>query len=58
MIASPIEENDEPSPLAPLVSRVKKNKPMIMSWVGIVTGRPSEGFKMLFVDSIKMRASA
>ncbi len=32
--------------------------PMIMSWVGMVTGRPSAGFKMLLVDSIKMRASA
>ena len=32
--------------------------PMIMSWVGMVTGRPSDGFRMLFVDSIRIRASA
>ena len=32
--------------------------PMIMSCVGIVTGRPSAGFRMLFVDSIRIRASA
>ena len=31
---------------------------MIMSWVGMVTGRPSDGFRMLFVDSIRIRASA
>ena len=29
-----------------------------MSWVGMVTGRPSAGLRMLFVDSIRMRASA
>ena len=31
---------------------------MIMSCVGIVTGRPSAGLRMLFVDSMRMRASA
>src|SRR3546814_11713648 len=31
---------------------------MIMSWVGMVTGRPSEGLRMLFVDSIRIRDSA
>ena len=31
---------------------------MIMSWVGMVTGRPSDGLRMLFVDSIRIRASA
>jgi len=31
---------------------------MIMSWEGMVTGRPSEGFRMLFDDSMRMRASA
>ena len=29
-----------------------------MSWVGIVTGLPSAGFRMLFDDSIRIRASA
>ena len=29
-----------------------------MSCVGMVTGRPSAGLRMLFVDSIRMRASA
>ena len=32
--------------------------PSTMSWLGIVTGRPSAGLRMLFEDSIKMRASA
>src|SRR5260370_140882 len=31
---------------------------MIMSWVGMVTGLPSAGLRMLFVDSIKILASA
>src|SRR3989440_46751 len=31
---------------------------MIMSWVGMVTGLPSAGLRMLLVDSIKIRASA
>ena len=31
---------------------------MIMSWVGMVTGRPSAGLRMLFEDSMRMRASA
>ena len=29
-----------------------------MSWVGMVTGRPSDGLRMLLVDSIRIRASA
>ena len=29
-----------------------------MSWVGMVTGRPSAGLRMLLLDSIRMRASA
>jgi hypothetical protein len=29
-----------------------------MSWVGIDTGFPNDGCKMLFDDSIRMRASA
>ena len=37
---------------------VRKYIPMIMSWVGMVTGRPSAGFRMLLVDSIRIRASA
>src|SRR5919107_74962 len=32
--------------------------PMIMSWVGMVTGRPSAGLRMLLLDSMRMRASA
>ena len=31
---------------------------MIMSWLGMVTGRPSEGLRMLLLDSMRMRASA
>ena len=31
---------------------------MIMSWVGMVTGRPSAGLRMLLLDSMRMRASA
>ena len=31
---------------------------MIMSWVGMVTGRPSAGLRMLLLDNIRMRASA
>ena len=31
---------------------------MIMSCEGSATGRPSEGFRMLFEESIRMRASA
>src|SRR4030095_11236769 len=31
---------------------------MTMSWVGMVTGLPSAGFRMLLDDSIKIRASA
>ena len=31
---------------------------MIMSSVGMVTGRPSDGLRMLLVDSIRIRASA
>ena len=31
---------------------------MIMSWVGMVTGRPSDGLRMLLLDSMRMRASA
>ncbi len=31
---------------------------MIMSCVGIVTGRPSAGLRMLLVESIRIRASA
>lgn len=29
-----------------------------MSWVGMVTGLPSDGLRMLLVDSIRIRASA
>ena len=58
MIASAGEENARPSPGSPSRSVVRKNRPMIMSWVGMVTGRPSDGFRMLFVDSIRIRASA
>ena len=32
--------------------------PSTMSWVGEVIGRPSAGVRMLFEDSIRMRASA
>jgi len=31
---------------------------MIMSWVGMVTGRPSDGLRMLLLESMRMRASA
>ena len=31
---------------------------MIMSWEGMVTGRPSEGLRMLFEESMRTRASA
>ena len=31
---------------------------MTMSWVGMVTGLPSAGLRMLLVDSIRIRASA
>ena len=31
---------------------------MTMSWVGMVTGLPSAGLRMLFDDSIRIRASA
>ena len=31
---------------------------MIMSWVGMVTGRPSAGLRMLLLDSMRIRASA
>ncbi len=41
-----------------LGSEVRWNRPMTMSWVGMATGRPSEGLRMLLVDSIRMRDSA
>ena len=31
---------------------------MIMSWVGMVTGRPSAGLRMLLLESMRIRASA
>ncbi len=58
MIASATLANARPSPGWFGRSVVRKNRPMIMSWVGMVTGRPSDGFRMLFVDSIRIRASA
>src|ERR1700748_790103 len=58
MMASPVLEKLRPVPGAPSFSRVRWNRPMIMSWVGMVTGLPSAGFRMLLVDSIRMRASA
>ena len=36
---------------------VRWNRPAIISWAGMVTGRPSEGLRMLLALSIKMRAS-
>ncbi|SIA49025.1 Uncharacterised protein [Mycobacteroides abscessus subsp. abscessus] len=39
-------------------AEVRWNRPMIMSCDGMATGRPSEGLRMLFVDSMRMRASA
>src|SRR6201996_5917131 len=39
-------------------SRVRWYRPRIMSCVGMVTGLPSAGLRMLFVDSIRIRASA
>ncbi len=60
MIASATEAKERPSPLRSRISPsvVRKNRPRTMSWVGIVTGRPSAGLRMLFEDSIRMRASA
>ena len=59
MIASAGDENARPVAAArPSRSVVRKNRPMIMSWVGMVTGRPSDGLRMLLVDSIRIRASA
>src|SRR3954451_13451503 len=56
--ASAGDENARPSPGSPSRSVVRKNSPMIMSSVGMVTGRPSDGLRMLLVDSIRIRASA
>src|SRR6201992_328997 len=58
MIASESEENTRPWPSAFAASAVRWYRPRIMSCVGIVTGRPSAGLRMLFVDSIRIRASA
>ncbi len=58
MIASPTEPNARPSPFAPTLTVVRWCRPMIMSCEGRVTGRPSDGFRMLFDASIRMRASA
>ena len=58
MIASAGDENARPSPGSPSRSVVSQNRPMIMSWEGMVTGRPSDGLRMLLVDSIRIRASA
>jgi hypothetical protein len=58
MIASEIELNERPSPTPPGLTEVRWNSPMIMSWVGMVTGRPSAGLRMLLLDSMRIRASA
>src|ERR1700748_2111462 len=58
MTASAVLAKMRPVPGAPSFSRVRWNSPMIMSWVGMVTGLPSAGFRTLLVDSIRMRASA
>ncbi|MNI88049.1 hypothetical protein D3C73_1453050 [compost metagenome] len=58
MMASETEEKIRPSPAEPTRLVVRWYRPMIISCEGRVTGRPSDGFRMLFEDSIRMRASA
>ena len=58
MIASAWEENARPAPFSSSRSVVSQNRPMIMSCEGMVTGRPSDGLRMLLVESIRIRASA
>src|SRR4051794_23223528 len=58
MMASAGELNARPSPGSPSRSAVSQNRPMIMSCEGMVTGRPSDGLRMLLVESIRIRASA
>ena len=57
-MASAIEPNARPSPFMPSRSMVRKKMPRTMSCVGEVIGRPCAGDRMLFEDSIRMRASA
>ena len=58
MIASATEEKAWPEPSRPSWSIVSQYMPMIISWLGTVTGRPSAGLRMLLVESISTRASA
>jgi len=58
MIASDTLLKARPEPSASSLSAVRWNRPMIMSWLGMVTGRPSDGLRMLLDESIRMRASA
>ncbi|MNW52595.1 hypothetical protein D3C74_301200 [compost metagenome] len=58
MMASATELNARPAPLASFLSFVRWYRPMIMSCEGMVTGRPSDGFRMLLLESMRMRASA
>ena len=58
MIASATEAKERPAPSTSSRTVVMWYRPMIMSCAGMVTGRPSEGLRMLFEDSIRMRASA
>ncbi|SHV88518.1 Uncharacterised protein [Mycobacteroides abscessus subsp. abscessus] len=44
--------------MSPGISVVRKYRPVTMSRRGMASGRPDAGDRMLFEDSIRMRASA
>ncbi len=46
------------SPVSPSIRVVRKYRPVTMSRRGMASGRPDAGDRMLFDDSIRMRASA
>ncbi len=60
MIASDTElkRRPEPTESSAGLSDVRWYRPMIMSCEGMVTGRPSDGLRMLLLESMRMRASA
>ncbi|SHX86140.1 Uncharacterised protein [Mycobacteroides abscessus subsp. abscessus] len=44
--------------MSPGISVVRKYRPVTMSRRGMASGRPDAGDRMLFEDSMRMRASA
>src|SRR6185369_14895178 len=53
MIASETVLNARPAPSASSLSLVRWYRPMIMSCEGMVTGRPSDGLRMLLLESMR-----